>query len=370
MPSLICPSCHHPIEYDLTRAGQAVTCANCGKRIQVGGASGASPAPVQPAEQASPTATTSVPRVMVGWPCPSCGSVNDQNLARCGQCGAIRTVPVAATGRTDGLAVASLIAGLVPCVPLVPQILAVLFGALSLRRIRRSGGQLGGEGLAWGGLALGLVFGLLWAFTGVYSIRTGTWAFACGTPGRGGALTGPAAGRLTALGYMTPATMPAGLGGGQDEDYDKVAETFALLGRALKAYLNDFKRLPASLEHLVPSYAKAEWLVYADGLKTGRKLSYVPGLDPGRDDPNAIVVYTEPLVPPPPARFGYSPYASAAEPSTWEDGKAPAPTKRMILRLNWESSLIPLAEFDACMSRQRGQDDERGGGGDGGPRTD
>jgi len=365
MPSLICPSCQHPIEYDPASAGQALTCANCGKRIQVGGASGAPPAPAQPTEQASPVATTPVPRVTVGWPCPSCGSVNDQSVARCGQCGAIRTVPVAATGRTDGLAVASLIAGLVPCVPFVSQILAVLFGVLSLKRIRRSGGQLGGEGLAWGGLALGLVFGLIWASMGVYSVRTGTWAFACGTPAGGGT-----AARLTALGYMTPATMPARVGGGQAEDFAEVGETFALLGRALKAYLNDFNRLPVSLEHLVPSYAKAEWLVYADGLKTGRKLSYVPGLDPGRDDPNAIVVYTEPLVPPPPTRFGYRPYARTAEPSTWRDGKAPTPTQRMVLRLNWESSLISLAEFDECMGRQRGRADKRKGGGDEGSKTD
>ena len=31
MPSLICPSCRHSIDFTSSRIGQRVTCANCGK---------------------------------------------------------------------------------------------------------------------------------------------------------------------------------------------------------------------------------------------------------------------------------------------------------------------------------------------------
>lgn len=61
--------------------------------------------------------------------------------------------------KTSGLAVASLVLG-ITCfflVPIIGAILAIIFGALARGRIKRSGGELGGKGMANAGLALGIV---------------------------------------------------------------------------------------------------------------------------------------------------------------------------------------------------------------------
>jgi hypothetical protein len=64
--------------------------------------------------------------------------------------------------RTNGFAVASLVLGIVSffCVGfLFPvPLLAVIFGHLALERIARSGGALGGRGLAIAGAILGWIF--------------------------------------------------------------------------------------------------------------------------------------------------------------------------------------------------------------------
>jgi hypothetical protein len=54
---------------------------------------------------------------------------------------------------TDGYAIASLVLAIAAFG--IGSILAVIFGHLSLRRIRRSGGTLGGHGFAVAGLVLG-----------------------------------------------------------------------------------------------------------------------------------------------------------------------------------------------------------------------
>jgi hypothetical protein len=65
--------------------------------------------------------------------------------------------------RTDGLAIASLITGilsLVCCIGVLGIVLgpaAAIMGFISRGRITASGGQLGGGGLAIGGLILGVV---------------------------------------------------------------------------------------------------------------------------------------------------------------------------------------------------------------------
>jgi hypothetical protein len=68
-----------------------------------------------------------------------------------------------ASRRTDGLAIASLISGilsLVCCVGVIGIVLgpaAAVMGFISRGRITASGGTLGGGGLAIGGLILGVV---------------------------------------------------------------------------------------------------------------------------------------------------------------------------------------------------------------------
>jgi hypothetical protein len=60
---------------------------------------------------------------------------------------------------TSGLAIASLVLGIIGLVgiPLIPPILAVVFGHVALGRIRASNGQITGRELAIVGVVLGWV---------------------------------------------------------------------------------------------------------------------------------------------------------------------------------------------------------------------
>jgi hypothetical protein len=67
--------------------------------------------------------------------------------------------------KTSGMAIASLVCGILALCIAVPGLLGVIFGILAIREINRSGGAIGGKGLAIGGLvtsAIGvLVVGVL-----------------------------------------------------------------------------------------------------------------------------------------------------------------------------------------------------------------
>jgi hypothetical protein len=86
--------------------------------------------------------------------------------------------------KTNGLAIASLSLGLLG-VPIswitlaVPSILALIFGIVGLRAIKRSGGAQKGTGLAISGLTLGAVFiiipTLIWGLT--FSTQAGRDGF-------------------------------------------------------------------------------------------------------------------------------------------------------------------------------------------------
>jgi len=88
-----------------------------------------------------------------------------------------------ATARTDGLAIASLVTGilsLVCCFVLLGVILgpaAAIMGFISRNRITQSNGTLGGGGLAIGGLILGVVgfiASVAWFFFFVVAARNAT----------------------------------------------------------------------------------------------------------------------------------------------------------------------------------------------------
>jgi hypothetical protein len=66
--------------------------------------------------------------------------------------------------RTNGLAIASLICGIVGCVPLITSLAAVLLGILGLRKTKDP--TVGGKGLAIAGLVLGLVGLAGWSLFG------------------------------------------------------------------------------------------------------------------------------------------------------------------------------------------------------------
>jgi len=67
--------------------------------------------------------------------------------------------------RTNGAAVASLVLGIVGCVPLLTGLLAILFGFIGIRKSRDP--YLGGKGLAVAGLILGIVSVLGWSVFGL-----------------------------------------------------------------------------------------------------------------------------------------------------------------------------------------------------------
>lgn len=74
--------------------------------------------------------------------------------------------------RGNGWAVASLVCGIVLCVPALTSLLAILFGIVGLRKARDP--QTGGRGLALTGIILGVVGVLLWVvltYVGVKGYR-------------------------------------------------------------------------------------------------------------------------------------------------------------------------------------------------------
>lgn len=78
-------------------------------------------------------------------------------------------VPPGTPRRTSGAAIASLICGIIGCVPLyLTSILAVIFGIIGIRRT--SDPRYTGRGLAIAGLVLGIVGLVVWGIIGVGAI--------------------------------------------------------------------------------------------------------------------------------------------------------------------------------------------------------
>ena len=98
--------------------------------------------------------------------CPSCRRENPEGAAFCGGCGAALG-PARPTGpippqpyppappRTSGLAVASLVCGVLGLLclpPVIAPLIGVVLGVMALSAIGRSGGQLQGQGIAVAGV--------------------------------------------------------------------------------------------------------------------------------------------------------------------------------------------------------------------------
>lgn len=97
--------------------------------------------------------------------CPRCGATVADNSPFCSNCGnamsraQFTSQPLSTPGapvgeaKTSGMAIASLVCGIVNVFPV--SVVAIVLGHISLSQIRKSAGRLKGQGLAIAGLVLG-----------------------------------------------------------------------------------------------------------------------------------------------------------------------------------------------------------------------
>jgi len=76
--------------------------------------------------------------------------------------------------RSNGWGIASLVCGILLCIPFLTGLLATVFGIVGIRKARDP--QVGGKGLSIAGLVLGIVNILVWALfgAGILALLTGT----------------------------------------------------------------------------------------------------------------------------------------------------------------------------------------------------
>ena len=85
--------------------------------------------------------------------CTGCGKENPDNAQFCGSCGKAMPQPsAAAEAKTCGLAIASLVLGILGFVSGLSAIPGLILGIMALSRINRSAGRLRGKGLATAGI--------------------------------------------------------------------------------------------------------------------------------------------------------------------------------------------------------------------------
>lgn len=93
--------------------------------------------------------------------CPRCGAFNPPGATVCRECGAPLypqqgySAPVPRSN--SGTAIASLVCGILgwTVLPFIGSVLAIILGHMALGEIKRSGGVMGGKGMATVGLVLG-----------------------------------------------------------------------------------------------------------------------------------------------------------------------------------------------------------------------
>jgi len=94
--------------------------------------------------------------------CPKCGTENPEDAQLCRSCSAVLTstsTPLPDPDvKTSGLAITSLVLAILsPCTCFISAIPAIILGIVALVKIRKSSGQLKGDGLAIAGIAVSSV---------------------------------------------------------------------------------------------------------------------------------------------------------------------------------------------------------------------
>ena len=140
-----CPQCGQAYSITLEQVGQyagrMLACTRCGQRFVVPeniGQGAAAPQGYTPQ----------------GYPAP--GGVAPQQYGP----PMVQTAEGDAQGASSGMSIASLVCGLILCVPFISGILAGIFGILALRDVRSR--NAGGKGMAVAGLILGGVNIVVW----------------------------------------------------------------------------------------------------------------------------------------------------------------------------------------------------------------
>lgn len=273
---LTCPHCRHVV--GATPGAPTIKCSNCGARLPRPGA--------EPAPGTGPAPTVGPPEVL----------------------------PQPPPSRADGLAIASLIFGLLFCVPVVAQVLAIAFGLGALLRRRPEGRRH--TSLAWVGLVLGVIVLFAW----VYFVRA-AWMGAVSSTGTG----------YVGLGYS-----PYGTTNTDDAAFDEIQTMTSVLGvldNAIKAYRRDFGAWPANLDVLSPVYLSAELAAAAQEKALSgheNRITLRTDVDPLHDPPDRVVAHSAPV------------HVNSA-------GEKLAKPHRWVLRLNGETSFVPSDEVEAAL---------------------
>ena len=135
-----CPHCHKELkENDIIRG----ICPHCHKIFK------------NPIEETKETLSEEKRNRMY---CPNCGKEISKNFSFCPYCNVPlkNTIPTGYVKTTSGFSVASLILGIIPVIPIIGSILAIIFGVKAKNRIREDP-NLGGSGLATAGITLGIL---------------------------------------------------------------------------------------------------------------------------------------------------------------------------------------------------------------------
>ncbi|MFC2022993.1 DUF4190 domain-containing protein [Chloroflexota bacterium] len=120
--------------------------------------------------------------------CPKCGAENPEGASFCQKCGAGLTQPIPASApapqqpivmqaeRTSGMAITSLVLGIVGFIINPLSVLAIIFGAVALSQIGKDP-TLKGKGMAVAGLVLGIVIAAIWIILIIFASNSFFWFY-------------------------------------------------------------------------------------------------------------------------------------------------------------------------------------------------